>query len=86
MVVVLLLRPVGDLYDAPTAAVAAAIYAGYPLVTFYATDARPYALVTVTVLITVLLLRWAMCSGSTLRYAGYAACGCLAIYLQFFAL
>lgn len=86
MVVVLLLRPVGDLYDAPTAAVAAAIYAGYPLVTFYATDARPYALVTVTVLITVLLLRWAMCSGSTLRYAGYAACGCLAIYLQFFPL
>jgi mannosyltransferase len=83
MAVVLLFHLVSGLYDAPTAAVAAAIYACYPLVTFYATDARPYALVTVTVLISVLVLRRAMCSGSTLRYA---ACVCLAIYLQFFPL
>jgi mannosyltransferase len=67
------------------AIVSGVLLAVHPLLTFYAQDARPYALVTCSFLAATWLLQRAIARPDAVRLAAYAVVATLTIYLHLFA-
>ncbi len=73
-------------FGRPVGLLAGLLFAVHPMVVFYAQDARPYALVTLTFLLSTLALAHALERPSGLRLAAYAVLAALTVYLQLFAI
>lgn len=75
------LRAIGE----RAALIGAALFALSPFAVFYAVEARPYALMTLLVVLAAGLLLTAVQRYSTLLWAGFAACVALALYSHYTA-
>jgi mannosyltransferase len=81
-VVVLLLT---RCFDRRVAAVAGIILAVHPMMTFYAQDARPYALVTLTFVGSTVILLAALRRPSAVHLIAYSLLAVITLYLHLFA-
>ena len=79
----MLMRP---WFGPSTALLAGAVFAVFPLATFYAQDARPYALVTGAFLASTLALRRALEHDAMRWYAIYSVLVTTTLYLHLFAI
>lgn len=72
-------------FDVRTALLAGVLFAVHPMLTFYAQDARPYALVTCAYLASTWALLRALDRPTTVRLTCYALLAIVTIYLHLFA-
>ena len=83
--IVLLVRLADEWFDPTIAVIAGILLAVHPMVTFYAQDARPYALVMFVFLISVVMLRRALAQPTWLGFGAYSGVVAVLLYLHLFA-